>query len=200
MSRKPAPPPATLPDPTVFVPSRVFFTSGKGFHEKERVSLQHALVDAGIGDCNLVKVSSVIPPGCVVISREEGEKLLRPGCVVFAVIAKAQTNEPHQRLTVGLGWAIPDHPTSPGFIAEIEEDEANGLSAEAAADEVGPMAVRILAEQLRAGGADPEALWSRRKSGFKFGRYPVTAGCLTETVIGDEKGRYASAVAVAVYL
>ena len=86
-----------------FVPTRVFFTTGRGVHEEQRVAMQHALRRAGVGDCNLVKVSSVIPPRCRVIPRREGVRLLRPGNIVFAVIAMGETNEPHQRVTPALG-------------------------------------------------------------------------------------------------
>jgi arginine decarboxylase len=199
VSRTPTPPAALDVPPLAFVPTRVFFTSGQGVHEHERVAVQHALRQAGVADCNLVKVSSVIPPGCRVIDRPEAERLLRPGNVVFAVIAQAVTQEPHQRLSVGVGWAIPDKPGVPGYASEVEEEQGHGMSAEACADELGPTALRLLAERLRA-KADAEALWKKRKGGITLGRVRVTADCLTETVVGDEKGRYTAAVALAVYL
>ena len=81
----------------------------------------------------------------------------------------------------------------------MEEEQAHGLSAEACADELGPTAIRLLAERLRA-RCDAEALWRKRKGGIELGRVRVTADCLTETVVGDEEGRYTAAVARAVYL
>lgn len=198
MSRRPTPPPAG-PPPLAFVPTRVFFTAGRGVHEHERVAVQHALREAGVADCNLVKVSSVLPPGCRVIDRGEAEQLLRPGNVVFAVIAQAVTEEPHQRLSVAVGWAIPDKAGVPGYVAEVEEEQAKGLSGEAAADEVGATAIRLLAERLRA-KVDAEALWRGRKGGVTVGRTAVRAGALAQTVVGDEGGRYTAAVALAVYL
>lgn len=189
----------TGPAPLAFVPTRVFFTAGRGVHDHERVAVQHALREAGVADCNLVKVSSVIPPGCRVIDRAEAEALLRPGNVVFVVIAQAVTEEPHQRLSVGLGWAIPESDRLPGYIAEVEEDQAKGLSGGACADEVGATAIRLLAERLRV-KADAEALWARRRGGFALGRVRVHADCLTATVVGDERGRHTAAVALAVYL
>src|SRR4030081_3717570 len=82
-----------------WIPSRVFFVSGVGMHAQERVALQHAMREAGVADCNLLKVSSVIAPGCRIISAQQGRRLLRPGNMVCAVIAPAQTDEPHQRVT-----------------------------------------------------------------------------------------------------
>jgi arginine decarboxylase len=163
------------------------------------VAVQHALRQAGVADCNLVKVSSVLPPGVRLIDRAEAEQLLRPGNVVFAVIAQAVTQEPHQRLSVGVGWAIPDKPGVPGYVAEVEEEQGHGMSAEACADEVGATAIRLLAERLRV-KCDAETLWKKRKSGLALGRTRVLADSLTETVVGDEQGRYTAAVALAVYL
>ena len=191
--------PAPDVPPLAFVPTRVFFTAGRGVHEHERVAVQHALREAGVADCNLVKVSSVLPPGVRVIERAEAEQLLKPGNVVFAVIAQAVTQEPHQRLSVGVGWAIPDKAGVPGYVSEVEEDQANGLSGEAAADEVGATALRLLAERLRT-KIDAGALWAKRKGGVTIGRVKVQTGCLTQTVVGDERGRYTAAVALAVYL
>lgn len=182
-----------------FVPTRVFFTTGAGVHVEERVSLQHAMQQAGIADCNLVKVSSVIAPGCRVIPREEGIRLLRPGQMVFAVIAKGQTNEPHRRLTAALGWAIPEKEGVPGYIAELEEEETFGKSDRTAGDEVGQMALRILGEKLRT-RIDPRKVWERSRDTYRIGRTTVHAGCVTQTVIGDEQGLFASALVVAVYL
>ena len=41
--------------PLAFVPTRVFFTSGVGTHETQRVAMQRALRKAGVADCNLVE-------------------------------------------------------------------------------------------------------------------------------------------------
>lgn len=198
MSTQP-PPSAVNHPPLAFVPTRVFFTSGQGVHEHERVAVQHALRQAGVADCNLVKVSSVIPPGCRVIDRAKAEGLLRPGNVVFAVIAQAVTQEPHQRTSVGVGWAIPEKDGVPGYVAEVEEELGFGMSGEAAAEEVGTTAINLLAERLRA-KAGAATLWKKRRGGITLGRVRVHVGCQTETVVGDEKGRYTAAVALAVYL
>src|SRR5215212_4290675 len=83
--------------PLAWVPTRVFFTTGVGRHETQRVAVQRAMEEAGVADANLVKVSSVIPPGCEIITRERGLRLLRAGNIVHAVIAQGETNEPHER-------------------------------------------------------------------------------------------------------
>ena len=56
----------------VFVPRKIFFTKGVGTHKEELHSFELALRDAGIEKCNLVQVSSILPPGCKVISKAKG--------------------------------------------------------------------------------------------------------------------------------
>ena len=70
--------------PAVFnlVPKEMFFTKGVGKHREKLTSFELALRSAGIAACNLVRVSSIFPPGCRIMSRSEGIKRLKPGCAV----------------------------------------------------------------------------------------------------------------------
>ena len=47
-----------------FVPKKVFFTKGVGIHKDKLASFELALRNAGIEKCNLVTVSSILPPNC----------------------------------------------------------------------------------------------------------------------------------------
>src|SRR5262245_42205565 len=78
------------------VPKKVFFTKGVGVHKEKLASFEMALRVAGLAHCNLVLVSSIYPPGCKIISKEEGLKLLRPGEIVFAVYDRESYNEPNR--------------------------------------------------------------------------------------------------------
>ena len=55
----------------MFVPSKVFFTKGVGRHREQLTSFELALRDAGIEKYNLVQVSSIFPPKCRIIKKEE---------------------------------------------------------------------------------------------------------------------------------
>jgi len=66
------------------VPTRLFFTKGVGKHRERLTSFELALRDAGIAAQNLVRVSSIFPPHCKLVTRKEGLKYLNPGEVVFA--------------------------------------------------------------------------------------------------------------------
>ena len=56
----------------LLVPQEVFFTKGAGTHKDELRSFELALRDAGIEKQNLVPVSSILPPGCKIISKSLG--------------------------------------------------------------------------------------------------------------------------------
>ena len=75
------------------VPTKIFFTKGVGSHRDELRSFELALKDAGIERLNLVHVSSIFPPQCKIISREEGSKLIAPGSIAFCVMARQGSNE-----------------------------------------------------------------------------------------------------------
>ena len=72
----------------------MFFTKGVGYHRNKLQSFELALRNAGIEKCNLVYVSSILPPDCKIISKEVGIKQLSPGQITFVVLARESTNEP----------------------------------------------------------------------------------------------------------
>ena len=55
-----------------FVPRELFFTRGVGTHREKLTSFELALRSAGIAACNVVRISSIFPPGCRILPREEG--------------------------------------------------------------------------------------------------------------------------------
>ena len=63
----------------MFIPSQVFFTKGVGRHKDYLQSFELALRDAGVEKCNLVSVSSILPPGCRRISVADGLKKIAAG-------------------------------------------------------------------------------------------------------------------------
>jgi arginine decarboxylase len=80
------------------VPKKIFFTKGVGKHKERLPSFELALRDAGIASQNLrVRVSSIFPPRCKVISRKEGLTYLNHGEVVFSVIARTPPGSPSAR-------------------------------------------------------------------------------------------------------
>lgn len=102
-----------------FVPKKVFFTCGAGSNSEELASFEMALRKASVECYNLVTVSSILPPQCRIISKEEGLRQLYPGSVVFTVMSRICSNEPHRRISASIGVAIPDNmETQWGYFAE----------------------------------------------------------------------------------
>jgi len=99
-------------------PKKVFFTCGSGSHDDELISFELALRDAGIERFNLVPVSSIFPPGCEVISMEDGLEELNPGQVVFCVMARKSSNEEGNEIFASIGVAIPEDPSLHGYLTE----------------------------------------------------------------------------------
>src|SRR5437879_13512105 len=91
----------------MFVPKRMFLTKGVGKHREKLTSSELALRSAGIAACNLVRVSSIFPPRCKLISRAEGIKELKPGQVTFVVMSENSTREPHRLTDASIGVAAP---------------------------------------------------------------------------------------------
>ena len=73
-----------------------------------------ALIDAGIGDLNLVKVSSVIPPGCAEI---EPQELLR-GALVPVAYSFITSDIPGEIISAAVAVALPEEEKKAGLIME----------------------------------------------------------------------------------
>ncbi|MCD1295161.1 arginine decarboxylase, pyruvoyl-dependent [Methanocella sp. CWC-04] len=121
------------------VPKKVFFTCGSGTHKEMLESFEMALRDAGIEKFNLVTVSSILPPKCEILEREEGLKELTPGEIVFTVMSRNCSNEPSRRISASIGCAIPkDQQKNFGYLSEHhsygETEKYAGMYAEKLAE------------------------------------------------------------------
>ncbi|MHC5122675.1 MAG: pyruvoyl-dependent arginine decarboxylase, partial [Planctomycetota bacterium] len=101
------------------VPKRMFLTKGVGRHKFKLKSFEDALRAAGVAQQNLVQVSSILPPHCKIISRNEGVKHLKPGAICFCVLARCDTDE-HGRLAASsVGVAVPKDKEKWGYLSEV---------------------------------------------------------------------------------
>ncbi|MCX5686132.1 MAG: arginine decarboxylase, pyruvoyl-dependent, partial [Candidatus Omnitrophica bacterium] len=126
----------------LLVPKKIFFTKGVGTHKAELRSFELALRDAGIEKCNLVKVSSIFPPECKVISRNEGLRELYAGMMTFTVISRCFANEPHRLIAASIGCAVPADPNAHGYLSE---QHAIGQNDKIAGDHAEDLAVEKMA-------------------------------------------------------
>ena len=123
------------------IPEQLFLTKGAGKHMDKLVSFEFALRDAGIAQFNLVKVTSIVPPGCVITTRENGLKHLSPGEIVFCVMSENSTNEPNRLIAASIGLAAPEEKDKYGYLLEHD-------SLDQQAEEAGAYAESLAVEML----------------------------------------------------
>ena len=177
-------------------PTRIFFTKGVGRDKEYLSSFELALRDAGIEKFNLVSVSSIFPPGCKIVNREDGLKYLKPGQILHCVMARNATNEPNRLVTASIGCAIPADPEMYGYLSE---HHPFGETAEKAGDYAEDLAATYLASTLGI-KFDPETAWDEREELFKMSGKIVRTRNITQSALGDKDGLWTSVVAVTVLI
>lgn len=169
----------------MFVPRYAFFTRGQGVHRNELESFELALRDAGISHLNLVEVSSILPPDCQIISREEGQAMLQPGQITFCVLSRNSTAEPRRMLSASVGIARPKQ-RHYGYISEHHDF---GLNQEESDEFTQDMSASMLASTLGI-QFDPDAAWDDRKQLFQMADFMVETFAVSEIGQGYyEKGK-----------
>jgi len=177
-----------------FVPSKMYLTKGVGTHKYELRSFEMALRDAGIEKCNLVTVSSILPPRCKIISRKQGEQLLQPGQITFAVLARISTNEPHRLIAASIGVAQPAEEDAYGYLSELH---AYGMNDTTAGNFVEEMAAAMLATTLGV-EFNEDASWDEKEEVFRISGKIVRTSNITQTAGGNPQGLYTSVVTAAI--
>jgi len=178
------------------IPKFFFLTKGVGKQKEQLQSFELALRDAGIQYCNLVNVSSIVPPGCKMVSREQGLKMLRPGEITYVVQARNSTNEPHRLLASSIGVAIPSGKNQYGYLSE---HHSFGQTDEAAGDYAEDLAATMLATTMGI-QFDTETAWDERKQIFKTSGLIIKTTNITQSATGDKNGSWTTTVAVAVFV
>jgi arginine decarboxylase len=173
----------------------MFFTKGVGSHKEELHSFELALRDAGIEKCNLVLVSSIFPPGCKIISRNQGMRSLKPGAITFCVMSRCCSNEPRRLIAASVGCAIPADKKMYGYISE---HHACGQTGKQAGEYAEDLAAAMLASTLGI-DVDIDAAWNEKEEIFKISGKIVKTTEITQSAIVKNKG-YTSALAAAVFL
>ena len=177
------------------VPKKMFFTKGHGTHKDQLRSFELALRDADIEMCNLVPVSSILPPNCKIISRREGVKLLKPGMLTFSVMARCSSNEPRRLIAASVGCAIPQNRSMYGYLSE---HHAYGQTDTVAGDYAEDLAAAMLASTLGI-EFDEDESWDEKKEVFRISNKIVRTRNVTQSAV--IKGHnYTTVIAAAVFL
>ena len=178
------------------VPKRLFFTKGVGRHKHDLQSFELALRNAGIEKCNLVNVSSIVPPNCKILSREKGMLDLKPGAITHCVMSRNKTNEPNRLIAAAIGVAVPKNRENYGYISE---HHSFGETAQKAGDYAEDLAASMLATTLGL-EFDPDKAWDERKQEYKMSGRFVRTQSVVQTAQGDKTGLYTTVLAAAVFL
>ncbi len=174
------------------IPSKVFFTKGVGRHKSKLGSFERALRDAGIAQFNLVEVSSIFPPNAEIVEREEGLKFLKPGQIVFVVMAKNSSNELNRMLSASVGLAIPKDRSRYGYLSE---HHSFGETSQTAGDYAEDLAAEMLASTL---GLQSHLEWDENREVWKLNDKILLTSNITATAVVERAGEWTTVVAAAV--
>lgn len=177
-----------------FVPTEIFFTKGVGKHREKLTSFELALRSAGIAACNLVRVSSIYPPGCKILPKRTGVRRLQPGQVTFVVMSETATREPHRLIAATVGVAIPRDKTLFGYLSE---HHSFGENEKTAGDYAEDLAAEMLATTLGL-DFDPDKSWDEKREVYRLSNEIVRTQNVTQTAVGSKKGLWTTVIAAAV--
>lgn len=180
----------------MLVPKYAFVTKGVGKHKEKLTSFEMALRDAKIAEFNLVKVSSIFPPGCKLVPRSVGLSRLKPGQVVYVVMSENVTNEPHRLIAASVGIAIPKKSTHYGYLSEHHGfGQTDSVAGEYAEDLAADMLATILGVEF-----DPDKSYDEQKDVWKISGHTVRTMNITQSAIGDKNGLWSTVIAAVVFV
>ncbi|MCR4319250.1 MAG: arginine decarboxylase, pyruvoyl-dependent [Candidatus Brocadiaceae bacterium] len=180
----------------MMIPRLVFFTKGVGKHKDKLQSFELALRKAGIEKCNLVRVSSIFPPNCKIITKEQGITLLKAGQVIFCVMSENSANEPNRMISASVGMAVPGEHEHYGYLSE---HHAFGETEEKSGDYAEDLAATMLASTLGI-EFDPAKNYDERKETYRMSGKIVKTRNITQAARGDKNGLWTTVVAAAVFI
>jgi arginine decarboxylase len=95
-------------------PNSFFMVTGGSEGYTPLNAFDGALLNAGIGNTNLIRMSSIIPPGAKLID----PVAVPPGIFLPVAYSSLHSDVPGEIIAASVAAAIPDDPTLPGVIME----------------------------------------------------------------------------------
>lgn len=116
-------------------PKHFYISSGVGKASSELVAFDNALIDAGISNYNLLRVSSILPIGCI----RESAVLAKEGSLIPTAFGTKTSDIPGNVIASAIAVGIPRDEKRVGVIMEYSgnctaaeaEDRVRGMAAEA---------------------------------------------------------------------
>jgi len=179
------------------IPAKMFFTKGVGVAKQPLMSFELALRNAGIEKFNLVAVSSILPPKCQRVTREKGLEELKPGEIVYCVLARNNTNEPNRLISASIGCAVPtENNQQYGYLSE---HHPFGETEEKTSDCAEDLAATMLATTLGV-EFNPESAWDEKEKVFKMSGKIVKTTSITQSAQGNKDGLWTTVLAAAIFV
>jgi arginine decarboxylase len=178
------------------IPIKAFLTKGVGIHKDKLASFEAALRNAGIEKCNLVYVSSIFPPHCKLIPKEEGLKMLKPGQITFCVMARSETNEPNRLISSSIGLATPADPNHHGYISE---HHSYGETAKKSGEYAEDLAATMLATTLGV-EFDADKAWEEREQVYKASGQIFKTMNNCQSAEGNKDGLWTTTISAVVFV
>lgn len=97
--------------------TKVAATAGSAEGGTPLNAFDNALLAAGIGNVNLVKISSIVPPDVDLVSLPA----IRPGALVPTAYAAVVSEVPGETISAAVGYALPEDRTRAGVIMEYHD-------------------------------------------------------------------------------
>jgi arginine decarboxylase len=134
-------------------------------------AFDNALLAAGIGNINLLKVSSILPPEVPVVELPK----IKPGALVPTAYAAVTSETPGETVAAAVGYAVPDDAAKNGVIMEF-----HGV---ASRDEAERQILAMLDEAFRVRG---ETIAERRVVAVEHRVERIGCALAAITLLGEE--------------
>ncbi len=178
------------------IAKEMFLTKGTGKHREKLTSFEMALRNAGIAAFNIVRVSSIFPPHCKLISKSKGLTKLQQGQIVFTVMSEAATDEANRLVAAAVGVAMPRDPTLYGYLSE---HHCHGQTEKVAGDYSEDLAAEMLATTLGV-DFDPDQDWDAKRELWRISGRIVKTTNITQSAVGNKNNLWTTVVAAAVLI
>jgi arginine decarboxylase len=95
-------------------PKRYFLCAGSSEGYTQLNAFDNALLEAGVGNTNLMKMSSILPPKCELVEPQP----LEPGSFIPIAYAYIGSVTPQEVIAAGVAVGVPEDPNLNGVIME----------------------------------------------------------------------------------
>lgn len=126
-------------------PTKFYLTAGAAEGYTPLNAFDAALLAAKVGDVNLVKLSSILPPSCLHLP--DGWAL-EPGSLTPVAYASITSHLPGETIAAAVACGVPVDPTLPGVIMEYSA-RGSAQSAEEIVREMARQAFEVRGRELK---------------------------------------------------